>query len=533
MSRCYICNKQLDPTQVGVYDKFGPKPCTTCQIVIQGNLDAITPSEEATVTKDISDVEGTKVGPINDRGITADTVRSYKVRLKLTDGVIVEHYYPYTNKDGETIAYKKRIVKTKDFITEGPIRKSMLFGQSNFTNGGKYVTICEGEIDTMSAFQMMGSKFAVVGVKSATEAYKGCKRSFEWLDTFDNIIIALDNDKAGSEAAKEVASLFPKKAKIVKLKRKDIGEYLENNEADVYNKIWWQAEQYKPDDVISGAEAAFAILKEPRAEASFEYPWPKLNAMTYGVRTGEMVTIIAGSGSGKTSVSREMAYHILKNTQANVGLMYLEETGWETTRGVVSLDVNRPTHLPDVHINDKELWDGTQNTWGTNRLHSLSESWKDNSVDYICDKITYFAKGLDCKFIVLDHISFMVSDQGGDERKMLDEIAHKLKALTVELDINLHIIAHTKRVSGKSLEEGGQLSLSDIRGTAGVGQLSNIVMGLERNGQAEDTRERNTTLIRIVKNRFSGKTGPTSHIFYDDCTGRLTEIDRPEDDADD
>ena len=300
----------------------------------------------------------------------------------------------------------------------------------------------------------------------------------------------------------------------------------------MYNKLWWQAEQFKPDDVISGAEAAFAILIAPRAEASFQYPWDKLNKMTYGIRTGEMVTIIAGSGSGKTSFSREMAYHILKNTQANIGLMYLEETGWETTRGLVSLEANKPTHLPDVHITDEELWKCNVNTWGTNRVHTLSAAWRDNSVEYICDKITYFAKGLDCKFVVLDHISFMVSDQGGDERKMLDEIAHKLKALTVELDISLHIIAHTKRVSGKSLEEGGKLSLSDIRGTAGVGQLSNIVMGLERDGQAEDLRIRNTTLVRIVKNRFSGKTGPTSHVFYDEFTGRLTEVNAPEDSDD-
>ena len=119
----------------------------------------------------------------------------------------------------------------------------------------------------------------------------------------------------------------------------------------------------------------------------------------------------------------------------------------------------------------------------------------------------------------------MVSDQSGDERKMLDEIAHKLNALTVELDIHLCMVAHTKRQAGKPLEEGGTTSLSDIRGTAGIGQLSNIVIGLERNGQADDAIEANTTTIRVVKNRFCGRTGVACQVYYDELTGRLTEID--------
>ena len=129
---------------------------------------------------------------------------------------------------------------------------------------------------------------------------------------------------------------------------------------------------------------------------------------------------------------------------------------------------------------------------------------------------------------IRDSISFMVSNQKGDERKMLDEIAHNLKALCVELDICLLAVCHTKRQSTKPLEEGGQTSLSDLRGTAGIGQLSNIVIGLERNGQAEDEKERHTTLLRVLKNRYSGMTGPTSRLHYDQFTGRLSEVEEKE-----
>jgi twinkle protein len=472
------------------------------------------------------DLMGDKVGPIKDRNITIDTVKAYKVRLDVNHGIVTKHYYPYMSRDGDIIAYKERVVDNKDFFTHGPIQKAILFGQSEFTKGGKYITICEGEIDTMAAYQMMGSKWPVLGVKSSSEAYKSCKREFEWLDSFENIIIAFDNDDPGKKAAKAVASLFPKKAKLVKLKYNDVGDYLEKHEDDTFVNLWWRAEQYRPDDIISDAATMWDIIKKPRAEAAVLYPWQGLNAKTYGMRTSEMLTLIAGSGSGKTSVAREIAYHTLKTSEYNIGMLFLEDTGWETGRGMISLDLNKPTHLPDVHVTEDELKDGNERTWGTGRLHTLSDSWQDNSVDYICDKIKYFAMGCDCKVIILDHISFMVSDQSGDERKMLDEIAHKLKAATVEYDIHLCMVAHTKRQSGKALEEGGQTSLADIRGTAGIGQLSNIVIGLERDGQAEDPIEANTTTIRVVKNRFCGRTGIATQVHYNEHTGRLTEVDK-------
>jgi twinkle protein len=50
------------------------------------------------------------------------------------------------------------------------------------------------------------------------------------------------------------------------------------------------------------------------------------------------------------------------------------------------------------------------------------------------------------------------------------------------------------------------------------------VLGLERNGQAEDEVERNTTHVRVLKNRFSGITGPACDLLYSLETGRMKEI---------
>jgi|TARA_R110002020_G_scaffold364_5_gene1877 twinkle protein len=504
--------------------------CYSCETYIRKDSDDMNVVDIVKHVQDptLSDIEGTYVGPLNDRKLSKDTVAHFDVKLAVTNGVVVKHYYPYCTSEGNKIAHKIRNVSEKAFITEGNIKNAVLFGQDKFTSSGKYITICEGEIDTLSVFQMNGSKFPTVGVRSATSAYKDCKKNFEWLDSYDQIVICMDNDEPGKKAAKAIASLFPKKSKIIKLKYKDAGEYLTKDKSQEFSSAWWGAEQYKPDDILSGFTKMWEIAQQPRATAVFEYPWSKVNKLTYGIRSSEFVVITAGSGMGKTQVTREIVHHCLKSTDKNVGVIYLEETAWETAHGVASVECDKPLHLPDVHCTENEKRDAFLKTWGTDRLHTLNDSWRDNSLDYISDKIRYFAKGLDCKLIVLDHISFMVSNQKGDERKMLDEIAHNLKALTVELDICLLAVSHTKRQNTKPLEEGGQTSLSDLRGTAGIGQLANIVVGLERNGQADDERERHTTLLRVLKNRYSGLTGPTSYLHYDQFTGRLSEVEEKE-----
>jgi twinkle protein len=139
------------------------------------------------------------------------------------------------------------------------------------------------------------------------------------------------------------------------------------------------------------------------------------------------------------------------------------------------------------------------------------------------------AKVLDCKYIILDHISIIVSDQRhGDERRALDEISTKLKCLTVDLDICLIMVSHLRRSSGTPHEEGGRTSLADLRGTAGIGQLSNMVIGLERNGQSDDPLERRKTTLRVLKNRFCGYVGPACQLLFDEETHRLTEMVMPD-----
>ena len=54
-------------------------------------------------------------------------------------------------------------------------------------------------------------------------------------------------------------------------------------------------------------------------------------------------------------------------------------------------------------------------------------------------------------------------------------------------------------------------------------QLSDIVIGLERNGQSADPVEANTTKIRVLKDRDFGSKGLAAAVLYDKDTTRLIE----------
>lgn len=426
---------------------------------------------------------------------------------------------------------KVRIKGEKNFAIEGDWKENtQLFGQERFNNGGKYVLVTEGELDALAAYQMLGNDkypIAVVSVRNgAQSALKDCKANFDWLDTFENVIFNFDNDIVGLGAQSQCAELFSHKAKCMVAVNglKDASDYLVDNRSSEYVNNFWRAERWTPDGIVAGATLYESVMK-PIEKADVQYPFVGLNELTYGLRKAELVTVTAGSGLGKSQFLREIIWHIIQNTQANIGLMFLEESTRRTGLSLMSLAANKPLHLPDTVATQKEKDDAFNQTLGSDRVF-LFDHFGSTDVDNIINRVRYLAKVVGCDYVFVDHISIIVSAQSnGDERKSIDEIMTKLRMLVQETGISLVCVSHLKRPENKGHEEGAATSLAQLRGSGSIAQLSDMVIGLERNGQAEDTTKRNTTYVRVLKNRFSGITGKACALLYDHNTGRMNEFD--------
>ena len=468
---------------------------------------------------------------IIDRNISEDTCKKFGVTVKMDNmGTITNHYYPYHDIQGAKIATKTRYTKLKEFSIQGNTKDSGLFGQHLFSKN-KYCIVTEGELDALSSYQMMlkgNYHTPVVSIKNGiSSAVKDIKNSLEWLENnFDNVIINFDNDEHGIDGAMKVAELFsPGKCKIMHLPEgfKDASDCLSKNKIQIYNKTFWDAKVFAPDGIIN-ANILFDEVAKPITKSFVQYPFEGLNKITYGLRPAELVTFTAGSGLGKTQVMREVVHHIIKSTKDNIGLLMLEETPVITSKGLMSVEANQRLHLPDVHVSKEEMKTYFDATVGTGRVF-MFDHFGSNSIDNIVSRVRFLAKGLDCKYVIIDHVSIIVSDQShGDERRALDEIMTRLRTLVQETGVSMIVVSHLRRPDGKGHEEGAATSLSQLRGSASIGQLSDMVIGLERDAQNDDPDIRNTTRIRVLKNRFSGITGPCCDLKYDIDTGRLNEV---------
>ena len=515
-------------------NKDGSAYCFSCQEYIK-EYNMETQEIETTKSKNEYEVKDylkqSNYAEIIDRNIKEPTCKRYGVTVKMDSiGNITNHYYPYHDKQGAKIATKTRYTKLKEFSLQGNTKVSGLFGEHLFSKN-KYVIITEGELDCLSAYQMMlkGTYHTpVVSIKNGiTSAVKDIKGSLDWLEQFDNVIINFDNDDQGREGALKVAELFsPGKCKIIHLPEgyKDASDCLQKNKIQIYTKAFWDAKLYAPDGIIN-ANILFDEITKPTLKSFVQYPFEGMNKITYGIRPSELITFTAGSGLGKTQVMREVVHHMIKSTEDNIGLLMLEETPVITSKGLMSIEANQRLHLPDVHVSKEEMKTYFDATVGTGRVF-MFDHFGSNSIDNIVSRVRYLAKGLDCKYIIIDHVSIIVSDQShGDERRALDEIMTRLRTLVQETGVAMIVVSHLRRPEGKGHEEGAATSLSQLRGSASIGQLSDMVIGLERDAQNDDPDIRNTTRVRVLKNRFAGLTGPCCDLRYDADTGRLKEVE--------
>ncbi|MAO19465.1 MAG: hypothetical protein CMJ25_01830 [Phycisphaerae bacterium] len=514
-ARCFSCNE---------YTRNYEKPTENTMPIVNNNNIKNDPASFAK--------EG-QYAALKDRSITMETAKKYGVKVTFDiNGETHKHIYPYHDSEGE-VAQKVRFVSSKGFSWQGRNNRAGLFGMQLFKEGGKYITITEGECDAMAAYELLGSKWPVVSIKSASTAERDVKDNLEYLESFENVVIAFDMDKPGKEAARRVARLLrPSKAKIVTLPEgyKDPNDLLRDNKHSVFVQCFWDAKTYTPSGVLNVSDNR-EKYKNREKKPSIPYPWQGLNEKLEGLRQGELVTLTGGTGLGKTSVTRELEHWLVKHTTDNVGIIALEEDWRRTIDGILSIEANAKLHIDRIReqYTDEELdgfFDVLYDGENRNRVWVHAHHGA-NDIDSIFSKLRFMIVGCECKWVVVDHLHMLVSTSlEGDERRSIDAIMHRLRTLVEETGAGLILVSHLRRIDGnKGHENGIETGLSHLRGSQSIAQLSDSVISLERNQQSDDPVESSTTRIRVLKSRYTGDVGVASHLLFDNETGRLAEIE--------
>ena len=491
--------------------------CFGCQQYNQLNGELPEVKEKTELTDMIDGI----VEALPSRKINSETCKKFNYQTGTYNGKPV-HIANYYDKDYNVVAQKLRF-QDKKFIWLGDVDKITLFGQNLWRDGGNKskIIITEGEIDALSVSAVQKNQWPVVSVPSgATSAKKFIKKELEWLSKFSSIILMFDEDEAGKSAVIECANILPvKKVKIATLPAKDPSELLQTGKGEQIVQSMWEAKSYTPQGIIEGSDTKELLLKDDFVE-TVPYQWNGFNNKLGGIRQGELVLLTAGTGIGKSQVCREITYHLI-NKKQKVGYIALEESVKRSIRGIVSVGLNKLIHLPEVRqkISDEKIleeWNKVKN------YICFYDHFGSSDTEDLMNRIRYMVQSLDCKTIILDHISIVVSGIGeGDERRLIDNTMTQLRKLVEELGCALFLVSHLKRPEGKGHEEGSQVSLSQLRGSSSLASLADAVIAFERDQQ--DEIQNNVMKVRVLKNRYSGDTGIACNLIYNKDTGRLTE----------
>ena len=470
------------------------------------------------------------VAAIPDRRINQETAQRYGVTVEYgTDGTISKHHYPYYDKDtGNAVGTKVRIVDNKSFYATGGFDNAGMFGQQAFKGGGKYITITEGETDAMAVNEMFDGKWPAVSIRSgAAGAAKDIKANLEWLETFDNVVICFDNDKAGQAAANAVLGLFtPNKAKNVTLPMKDAGDMLQARKVADFVKEWWNAKTYQPDGIISFGQAGVweQFLKRGTEEV---IPLPscfgELNTMMNGgIVAGEVTVIGALTSIGKTTMVSNLINGFVTESNQRIGCIFLESSVGETVENLLSpyagINIsNIPTDRRDYETYHKKYLEMSE----LKNLHLLDHQGS-SETEALFGKIHYLVKGLECSVVVIDPLQAAVKS---NDNITIDDFMDRCLKIAKNTGVSIVLISHMRQPDkGKGAHDVGEY---DLKGSSSINQIAFNTILLSRDKLAADEYEKNCTFVQLVKCRRTGRTGSAGWLYYDNETARLGAVPSP------
>lgn len=444
-------------------------------------------------------------------------------------GKILEHWYPYHNEEGEVVCYKVRKLP-KDFRSEpAGVTPPELFGQRLFPATGKRIIITEGELDALAvaqaSFEEYDRFYPVVSIPAgAGSAKKALSAQIKYLRSFDEVVICFDQDEQGQKATEVACKIIgADKVKIATLPEKDACDVLVKHGYKTLMRAIWDATDWQPASIIS-VEELWESLENYSEIESVSYPpcLQGLNDKSKGMRRGEITLFTSGTGSGKSTMMREIMFHLLSSAEdCKIGIVSLEESPAETARRLAGLAINRNPAKDEIPL--EELKVGFDKVFGSGRVVILNhEDCKLGSE--IIDNLEWMALS-GCTHLFLDHITLLTSEgfDGLQGNEAQDKAMNTLSRMVKRRNVWLGLVSHLRKMgeSGKSFEDGVLASLDDIRGSGSIKQISYDIFAFARNLNADSSDTRNTIKLAVLKCRYTGLTGPAGKAVYDYHTGRL------------
>lgn len=444
------------------------------------------------------------------RGIDRSICEKYNI-LTGSDGEgnEVSRVYPYPHRP------KVRILP-KDFSQNKGFTNDHLLGMDFFNAGtSKKLTIVEGEDDWPSAIQLLGDKWPVVALPGAASIRQVLKnpKCYNYLKSFNSLIIATDGDEAGDKTAEILTKAFPNKCYRVSMtKYKDPNDYLVNGEGSDFLYAWMNAKKYTPSNVLNTPDQFLSLYKDAPEHQYIPTGIEALDEKVLGLMQGHFTVIKAPTGLGKTEFMRYLEYQMLSQG-VPIAAWHLEETKVRTLLGLVSYHCKDNLTRQDIIKEkdaDEKVTEAIKDLTKNENFYQFFLEDHEGS-DELCEQIRYFSEVCGCKYVFFEPIQDVItsSSEEGKEQALAD-LSVRLSKLAASLGVGIVTIAHTN--------DQGEPKYCKM-----IGQRASVIIDLSRDKQSSDLEESNTTYLEIQKNRPASIEGSAGSMLFDLKTFTMKE----------
>lgn len=374
-----------------------------------------------------------------------------------------------------------------------------------------------GNCDAMSAFQMLGSKYPVVSLPSATPKRTILENCFDWLNSFEKIYLSLDTDDKAEAFAMNLMNLFPGRVyKVNHDKYKDANEFLQAGAAQAYTNAWWNAKLFTPSNIYATEEDFVSLYQESQDNAYIPTGIKALDDKILGLMRGHFTVIKAATGLGKSEFMRYLEFNLVKNyPDVKFACWHLEETKLRSLLGIVSYylkDNLTRKDLIESKGKEKEVLEAIKHIT-TNTGYMQFHLKEGDGADELITQIRILTQVYGCQFVFFEPISDVVTTSDDKSREsILADLSVRLSKLAAELNVGIVSIGHAN--------DNGDFKYARM-----IGQRASVVIDLQRDRENEHERLRNTTKIYIRKNRPCGLEGEAGELLFDKETFTLSESD--------
>jgi replicative DNA helicase len=276
---------------------------------------------------------------------------------------------------------------------------------------------------------------------------------------------------------------------------------------------WWSSKLFTPDNIYATSEDFLGLLRDTPDHAYVPTGIEALDDKILGLMQGHFTVIKAPTGIGKSEFMRYLEHNLVANhPDVPFAVWHLEETKLRSLLGIVSYVLQDNVTRKDL-IQEKNKTPEVENA-----IEKITQSGymqfhlrEEDGAEELVNQIRVLSQVYGCKYVFFEPIQDVITVSDDKQKEaVLADLSVRLSKLAADLAIGIVTIAHTN--------ENGDPKYCKM-----IGQRASVIINLERDKEAADLIDRNTTKITVQKNRPCGLEGKAGELLFDLDTFTLSE----------